>query len=41
MPIRVLLVDDEGPARRKMRRLLADAAEFEVAGEAADGDAAL
>jgi two-component system LytT family response regulator len=41
MPIRVLLVDDEGPARRKMRRLLADASDFEVAGEAADGDAAI
>jgi two-component system LytT family response regulator len=41
MPIRVLLVDDEGPARRKLRRLLADAPDFEVAGEAADGDAAI
>jgi len=41
MPIRVLLVDDEGPARRKMRRLLAAAPDFEVAGEAADGDAAI
>ncbi|HEV8147622.1 MAG TPA: LytTR family DNA-binding domain-containing protein [Bryobacteraceae bacterium] len=41
MPIRVLLVDDEGPARRKLRRLLADAPDFEIAGEAADGDAAI
>lgn len=41
MPIRVLLVDDEGPARRKMRRLLADAPDFEIAGEAADGDTAI
>jgi len=41
MPIRVLLVDDEGPARRKMRRLLADAPDFEVVGEAVDGDAAI
>ena len=41
MPIRILLVDDEGPARRKMRRLLADAPDFEIVGEAADGDAAI
>jgi len=39
MPIRVLLVDDEGPARRKMRRLLAGASDFRSkSAEAADGD---
>jgi two-component system LytT family response regulator len=41
MSIRVLLVDDERPARRKMQRLLESASDFEVAGEAADGAAAI
>ena len=34
MTHRVLLVDDEAPARAKLRRLLAGDARFEVAGEA-------
>jgi two-component system LytT family response regulator len=37
----VLVVDDEAPARAKVKRLLADDARFEVLGEAADGAAAL
>src|SRR5579863_4479571 len=41
MPIKVLLVDDERPARRKMMRLLESAADFEVIGEAGDGAQAL
>src|ERR1700683_4683635 len=41
MPIKVLLVDDERPARRKMLRLLESAADFEVIGEAGDGAQAL
>lgn len=43
--IRALIVDDEAPARRKLRRLLASEvardAGFEVAGQAADGEAAV
>lgn len=39
--IRVLVVDDEAPARAKLRKLLAEAEGFELAGEAADGDAAV
>jgi two-component system LytT family response regulator len=39
--IRVLIADDEGPARAKVRKLLADARDFEVAGEAADGEEAV
>lgn len=39
--IRVLIVDDELPARDKVRRFLAAAPEVEVAGEAADGPAAV
>lgn len=35
--IRVVIVDDEGPARRKVRRFLADEADFAVIGEAATG----
>jgi two-component system LytT family response regulator len=35
--IRVLLADDEAPARRKLRQLLSRAADFEIVGEAADG----
>jgi two-component system LytT family response regulator len=35
--IRALLVDDEAPARRKLRQLLSRAPDFEVVGEAADG----
>jgi len=37
----LLLVDDEAPALAKLRRFLADDAKLRVAGEAADGDAAL
>ncbi|MEM1204964.1 MAG: LytTR family DNA-binding domain-containing protein [Acidobacteriota bacterium] len=39
--MRVLLVDDEAPARDKMRRLLAAEADVEVAGEAANGAEAI
>ena len=39
--IRVLLVDDEAPARSRLRRLLGDHDDFEVVGEAADGPEAL
>ncbi len=35
--IRALLVDDEAPARRKLRELLSRAPDFTVVGEAADG----
>jgi two-component system LytT family response regulator len=35
--IRALIADDEGPARLKLRRLLEEAGDFEVLGEAADG----
>ncbi len=38
---RVLVVDDEAPARAKLRRLLAKDARFELVGEAADGIEAL
>jgi two-component system LytT family response regulator len=38
---RVLIVDDEAPARAKVRRLLAGDARFTIAGEAADGAAAV
>jgi two-component system LytT family response regulator len=33
-PIRTLLVDDEAPARRRLRRLLADFPAFDIVGEA-------
>ena len=38
--IRVLIVDDEAPARDKLRRWLSAHADIEIAGEAADGLAA-
>ena len=38
---RVLIVDDEPPARARLRALLAGAADFAVAGECADGDEAV
>jgi two-component system LytT family response regulator len=38
--IRVLVVDDEAPARDKLRRWLAEQADIELLGEAADGLAA-
>lgn len=34
MPIRTLLIDDEPPARRRLRRLLADYPAFQIVGEA-------
>jgi len=37
----LLLVDDEAPALAKLRRFLADDPQVRIAGEAADGDAAL
>jgi two-component system LytT family response regulator len=39
-PIRVLIADDEPPARRKLRRFLTRVPDIEVVGEAADGDQA-
>jgi two-component system, LytTR family, response regulator len=41
MSVRVLIVDDEAPARRKVRTHLADAAGVDVVGEAASGPEAL
>jgi two-component system LytT family response regulator len=41
MSIRTLLVDDERPARRKMQRFLDATSDFEVIGEASDGEEAL
>jgi two-component system LytT family response regulator len=35
--IRVVLVDDEPPARRKLRRLLSNEADFSIVGEAGSG----
>lgn len=40
-PLRVLVAEDEAPARRKLLRLLAAAPDIEVAGEAGDGASAL
>ncbi len=40
-PIRTLLVDDEAPARSRLRHLLKTEAGFEVAGEAANGRTAV
>ncbi|HEV7578014.1 MAG TPA: response regulator [Caldimonas sp.] len=39
--MRALIVDDEAPARRKLRRMLEAFADVEVVGEAGDGGAAL
>jgi two-component system LytT family response regulator len=39
--VRVLIVDDEAPARQKLRRMLAPFADVEIVGEAAGGAAAL
>lgn len=39
--MRVLIVDDEPPARDRLRQLLADTGEHEVAGEAGNGHEAL
>jgi two-component system LytT family response regulator len=40
-PFRVLVADDEAPARAKVRRFLAADARFQLAGEAEDGAAAV
>ena len=40
-PLRVLVVDDEAPARRKVLRLLRDEEGVEVVGEAESGEAAI
>ena len=39
--IRAVIVDDEGLARRRLRRLLGASADVEIAGEAADGHGAI
>ena len=39
--MRVLIVDDEAPARRKLRHLLERETEIDVAGEAIDGESAI
>jgi two-component system response regulator AlgR len=39
--VKVLIVDDEAPARARLRRLLGQIDGMEVVGEAADGEAAL
>ena len=41
MTLRTLIVDDEAPARRRIRRLLGAERDVVVAGECGDGDAAL
>jgi two-component system LytT family response regulator len=41
MKIRVLVADDEAPARREMRRLLSAHPEVEIVAEAKDGDEAV
>lgn len=41
MSTRVLIVDDEGPARERLKRLLAEVGDADCAGEAADGHEAL
>ena len=41
MNLRVLIVDDEPPARERLRSMLAEAGEFEVAGEAGHGEQAI
>ncbi|HEY6124032.1 MAG TPA: LytTR family DNA-binding domain-containing protein [Steroidobacteraceae bacterium] len=39
--MRVLIVDDEPPARERLRSMLAEAGDFEVAGEAGNGEQAI
>lgn len=39
--LNILIIDDEQPARDRLRRLLGDMPKFEVAGEAASGNEAL
>jgi two-component system, LytTR family, response regulator len=41
VPLRVLVVDDEAPARRKVLRLLREERNVEIAGEADSGEAAV
>jgi len=41
MSLRILIVDDEPPARERLRSMLAETAEFEVAGEASNGEQAI
>jgi two-component system, LytTR family, response regulator AlgR len=41
MSLRVLIVDDEPPARERLRSMLVEAGDFEVAGEAGNGIEAL
>jgi two-component system, LytTR family, response regulator AlgR len=41
MTLRILIVDDEPPARERLRSMLTEAGEFEVAGEANNGEQAL
>jgi two-component system response regulator AlgR len=41
MSLRVLIVDDEPPARERLRSMLAEAGEVEVAGEAGNGEQAI
>jgi len=41
MSLRVLIVDDEPPARERLRSMLAEAGDFEVAGEAGHGEQAI
>jgi len=41
MSLRVLIVDDEPPARERLRSMLAEAGEYEVAGEAGNGEQAI
>ncbi len=40
-PLRVLIVDDEPPARERLRRMLAEIESLQIVGEAADGAQAL
>ena len=40
-PLKLLIVDDEAPARKRLQQLLADHPQYECLGEAADGIAAL
>jgi two-component system LytT family response regulator len=40
-PIRALLVDDEQPARERLRRLLGEVQDVDVVGEAEDGEQAM
>jgi two-component system, LytTR family, response regulator AlgR len=39
--LRILIVDDEPPARERLRSMLSEAGEFEVTGEASNGEQAL